>query len=56
VPPSDLIREAIDLLLASGDAAAVDAAIVAAYERRPAPSSDAWALAGAIAAIRAEPS
>jgi len=52
---SDLVREAIDLLLGTGDAAAVDAAIVAGYERVPAPDRDPWALQSAIAAIRAEP-
>ncbi len=52
---SELIREAIDLLLGSGDAAVIDAAIVAGYERTPAPGQDPWALAGALAAIRAEP-
>ena len=52
---SELIREAIDLLLGTGDAAAVDAAIVAGYKRSPAPERDPWALEGAIAAIRAEP-
>jgi predicted transcriptional regulator len=52
---SELVREAIDLLLGTGESAAVDAAIVAGYERAPAPAHDPWALAGAIAAIRAEP-
>ncbi len=52
---SELIREAIDLLLGTGDAAAVDAAIVAGYERRPASGADTWALEGALAAIRDEP-
>ena len=52
---SELVREAVDLLLETGDPAAIDAAIVAGYERRPAPEPDAWGLAGAIAAIRAEP-
>jgi Arc/MetJ-type ribon-helix-helix transcriptional regulator len=52
---SELIREAIDLLLGTGDSAAVDAAIVSGYERAPAPVHDPWALSGAIAAIRAEP-
>ena len=52
---SDLIREAVDLLLGTGDAAAIDAAIVAGYERHPAPEQDAWALRGALAAISAEP-
>ena len=52
---SELVREAIDLLLGTGDAAAVDAAIVAGYEQHTAPEQDAWALASALAAIRAEP-
>jgi predicted transcriptional regulator len=52
---SDLIREAIDLLLGTGDAAAIDAAIVAGYERAPASPPDRWAFDGAIAAIKAEP-
>jgi Arc/MetJ-type ribon-helix-helix transcriptional regulator len=52
---SDLVREAVDLLLGTGDAAAVDAAIVAGYERDPPAEDDAWATAGALAAIRAEP-
>jgi hypothetical protein len=52
---SDLIREAVDLLLETGDPAAVDAAIVEGYRDRPLPDRDPWAEAGAIAAIRAEP-
>jgi Arc/MetJ-type ribon-helix-helix transcriptional regulator len=52
---SDLVREAVDLLLETGDPAAVDAAIVAGYRNRPASEPDAWVLAGAIAAIREEP-
>src|SRR5438067_414069 len=52
---SDLVREAIDLLLATGDAAAIDAAIVAGYERAPAPERDRWAFEGALATIKAEP-
>jgi Arc/MetJ-type ribon-helix-helix transcriptional regulator len=52
---SDLIREAIDLLLGTGDAGAIDAAIVAGYERAPAPQHDPWAFDGALAAIKAEP-
>lgn len=52
---SDLVREAVDLLLGTGDAAAIDAAIVAGYTRRPPPEQDTWALAGALSAIRAEP-
>ena len=51
---SDLVREAVDLLLGSGDAAAIDAAIVEGYERVPAAERDPWALEGALAAIRAE--
>ncbi len=52
---SDLIREAIDLLLGTGDAAAVDTAILDGYKRAPASKSDPWAFAGALAAIKAEP-
>jgi Arc/MetJ-type ribon-helix-helix transcriptional regulator len=52
---SELIREAIDLLLGTGDAAAIDAAIVAGYERAPAAERDPWALESALAAIKAEP-
>lgn len=52
---SELIREAIDLLLGAGDAAAIDAAIVAGYHRTPARSDDPWLIEGALAAIRAEP-
>jgi hypothetical protein len=52
---SDLIREAVDLLLGSGDAAAIDAAIVAGYDEHRAPTQDAWTSRSAIATIRAEP-
>jgi Arc/MetJ-type ribon-helix-helix transcriptional regulator len=52
---SDLVREAIDLLLGTGDAAAIDAAIVAGYERLPATERDPWAFQSAVAAIKAEP-
>jgi len=52
---SDLVREAIDLLLGTGDAAVIDAAIVDGYKRTPASNRDPWALAGALAAIKAEP-
>ncbi len=52
---SDLVREAIDLLLGTGDAAAIDAAIIEGYERSPASERDPWAFQSAIAAIRAEP-
>ena len=37
---SDLVREAIDLLLGTGDAAAIDAAIIEGYARAPAPEKD----------------
>ena len=52
---SDLIREAVDLLLGTGDTAAIDAAIVAGYERHPAPEQDPWTFHGAVATIAAEP-
>lgn len=52
---SDLIREAIDLLLETGDPATIDAAIADGYRRKPPPAQDAWSLAGTLAAIRAEP-
>jgi len=43
------------LLLGTGDAAAIDAAIVEGYARAPAPERDPWAFEGALAAIKAEP-
>ena len=52
---SDLIREAVDLLLAGDDAAVIDEAIAVGYERHPPDRPDAWALAATIAAIKAEP-
>jgi ribbon-helix-helix CopG family protein len=53
---SEVIREAVDLLLGTGDAAKIDAAIVAGYAGDPAQKpDDSWALAGAVAAIKAEP-
>lgn len=52
---SDLVREAIDLLLGTGDAAVIDAAIVEGYKRNPPSERDPWAYAGVLAAIRAEP-
>jgi predicted transcriptional regulator len=52
---SDLVREAVDLLLGTGDATAIDAAIVSGYERFPPSGRDAWAFAAAIDSIRAEP-
>ena len=52
---SDLIREAVDLLLATGDEAEIDAAIIAGYARHPAPQPDAWTVQAAIASINEEP-
>jgi Ribbon-helix-helix protein, copG family len=52
---SDLIREAVDLLLGGGEEGAVDAAIAAGYRRQPASETDAWAIGSALAAIRDEP-
>ena len=52
---SDLVREAIDLLLGTGDAAAVDAAIIEGYARAPAPEGAPWTFEGALATIKAEP-
>ena len=52
---SDLIREAVDLLLATDDPGAIDAVIVNGYREKPAPEPDPWALGAAIAAIKAEP-
>jgi Ribbon-helix-helix protein, copG family len=52
---SDLVREALDLLLGTGDAAAIDAAIVEGYSRVPAPNPDGWAFEAALAAIKPEP-
>lgn len=51
---SDLIREAIDLLLGTGDAAAIDAAIVAGYTKHP-PEPDPWTHHFAKESIAAEP-
>jgi hypothetical protein len=52
---SELVREAVDLLLATGDPAAIDAAIVAGYRQRPAAEPNAWAVVSTLAAIKAEP-
>ena len=52
---SDLIREAVDLLLATGDEAAIDAAILAGYARHPAPEPDAWTVQSAIESVKEEP-
>ena len=52
---SELIRRAIEEHLATGEAAAIDAAIVEGYRRIPPPDRDPWAEAAAIESIRAEP-
>ncbi len=52
---SELIREAIDLLLGTGDAAAIDANIVEGYTRIPPAEPDAFTVEAALASIRAEP-
>ena len=43
------------MLLGTGGAAAIDAAIVEGYARTPAAGRDPWAFEGALAAIKAEP-
>lgn len=52
---SDLVREAIDLLLSTGDAAAIDAAIVEGYRKHPPAEHDPWVTWSALEAIREEP-
>lgn len=52
---SELIREAIDLLLATGDDAVIDAAIVEGYRKHPPGELDAIAEASTRALIRDEP-
>jgi metal-responsive CopG/Arc/MetJ family transcriptional regulator len=52
---SDLIREAIDLLLGTGDSAEIDRAIVEGYKRYPPPKDDPWVREAAIRSIREEP-
>lgn len=52
---SDLIREAIDLLLAAGDDAAIDAAIIAGYQKHPPAEHDPWVELSALSLIRDEP-
>ena len=52
---SELIRDAIDLLLGTGDTAAVDANIVEGYTRVPPEEPDAFTVEAALASIRAEP-
>jgi Arc/MetJ-type ribon-helix-helix transcriptional regulator len=52
---SDLIREAVDLLLGTGDRAAIDRQIVEGYRRIPPPKPDPAIVRRAIASIREEP-
>lgn len=52
---SDLIREAIDLLLATGDDAAIDANIVEGYRKHPPGEFDALAEWSARTSIADEP-
>ena len=52
---SELIREAVDLLLGTGDRAAIDAAIVEGYRRIPPEPIDAATYRRAIESIREEP-
>lgn len=52
---SQLVREAVDALLGRGDAAALDRALLAGYERRPPAAPDALAVQAALASIAAEP-
>jgi metal-responsive CopG/Arc/MetJ family transcriptional regulator len=52
---SELIREAIDLLLGSGDAAAIDAAIVEGYRKHPPGELDAWTAAAARGVLADDP-
>jgi metal-responsive CopG/Arc/MetJ family transcriptional regulator len=52
---SDLIREAIDLLLGSGDDAAIDSAIVEGYRKHPPGELDSVADLFARASIAGEP-
>ena len=52
---SELIREAIDLLLGTGDAAVIDAAIVEGYRKHPPGELDAAMEAWARMSIASEP-
>jgi predicted transcriptional regulator len=52
---SELVREAVDSFLATGEPGAVDAAILAGYARIPASAQDEWALAGTLALLGGEP-
>ena len=52
---SELIREAIDLLLSTGDRAAIDRNIVEGYRRIPPDPPDYWDIENAISSVREEP-
>lgn len=52
---SDLIREAVDLLLNTGDPAAIDRAIVEGYTKHPPGEFDAIGRWAAEESIREEP-
>jgi metal-responsive CopG/Arc/MetJ family transcriptional regulator len=52
---SQLIREAVDLLLATGDRAEIDRNIVEGYKRIPPDPIEPWEIQDAIASINEEP-
>lgn len=52
---SQLVREAIDLLLATGDAAEIDANIIEGYRKHPPSEFDPWAELAARISIADEP-
>ena len=52
---SELIRRALEEYLASGEAGAIDRAIVEGYTRIPPPEFDPWADAALIDSLRAAP-
>ena len=55
VSRSELIRQAVEEYLASGEAGAIDRAIVEAYTRIAQPEFDPWADAALVDSLRAEP-
>jgi metal-responsive CopG/Arc/MetJ family transcriptional regulator len=52
---SQLIRQAVDLFLGTGDRAAIDREIVEGYRSQPPDEPDYWAVENAISAIKEEP-
>lgn len=52
---ADLVRAALDRLIAEAQRREVDAAIVAGYEARPDEAPDAWLQAAARAMVAEEP-